>query len=518
MLRKLNFSKPLLVLSVLILAAMACYSDSSLWFGGELTEPPPSPTFVPTPDANNPAKYIVGDKVTGLRINSPFLYLTDFPIEETVANRSRENCNFGRAYEILYAGYDKDNVMYYLLACQGSVGWTEEDRLTGPIKFDAGNSAFTLPIDANGNPIADSVTAFAIHNQEPVPNQNPPVFGPATTQCEVNQVVDIVGLKAIDASTTWYQIDCGNNVFGWLDQTRLFGPLFFSDDGGIGLVNPAIETLPLTTNPEPVSGDNVVADCAGDTVITTTALQLIDEVPYYEVTCGETSGWTIQDDLIELAYSPDSYIVVYAEETEEVVDDTAATDTTGDTPPVDDGTDSADTVLSAILTANPGPFDSSENPQVGECVSESIVYVTGVTYAGFEFYYQVECGSEQSGWLDGSYAHIQASFPAEGEVAITEAGVIGISSSETAFYLSDEPKRIAGARGASGACAENSLATILDTALVQTASGPQFYYLLSCTSTLSTELQGWADQKRLQPAEVLSESGSATPTDNVFGG
>ena len=113
---------------------------------------------------------------------------------------------------------------------------------------------------------------------------------------------------------------------------------------------------------------------------------------------------------------------------------------------------------------------------------------------------------------------MQASFPAEGEVAITAKGVIGISSSETAFYISEEPKRIAGARGASGACEENSLATIFDTALVKTASGPQFYYLLSCTSTLGTELQGWADQNRLQPAEVLSESGSATPTDNVFGG
>lgn len=518
MLRKLKFSKPLLVLSALILAAMACYSDSPLWFGGELTEPPPSPTFIPTPDANNPAKYQIGDKVTGLRTNSPFLYLTDFPIPETVANRSRENCNFGRAYEVLYSGYDKDNVVYYLIACQGSVGWSEEDRLTGPIKFDAGNSAYTLPIDANGNPIPDTMPNFAIHNQEPVPNQNPPVFGPATTQCEVNQVVDVVGLKAIDASTTWYQIDCGNNVFGWVDQTRLFGPLFFSDDGGIGLVNPAIDVLPLTANPEPVSGDNTIAECPGDSVITTTALQLIDEVPYYEITCGDVSGWTIQDDLIELAYAPDSFIVVHVEETVVTSDEGETTDATADTPPADEGADAADVVLAAALTENPGPVDTAENPQIGECASESIAYVDGVTYAGFEFYYHIDCGNEQVGWLDGSYALMQVGFPADGEVAITDAGIIGLTSSERAFYVSDEPKRIAGARGASGACESNSLATIADTALVQTASGPQFYYLVTCTSTLGTELQGWVDQNRLQPAEILSDSGSATPTDNVFGG
>lgn len=521
MLKKSGFTKPLLVLTALMLAALACYSDSPLW-PYELTQPPPSPTFLPTPDGvSTTAKFGPGDFVTGLRDPadpSPFLDLTNFPIPLTVTNASRENCNFGRAYEVLYTGTDAAGDVYQLIACQGSVGWTNENRLVG-LQFLPGQSALTRPVDPSGRPLINN--QFAIHNQEPMPNQPPPIAVLANVQCTVNEVVDVINLQALDENNIWYQVRCTNGQFGWVDQTRLFGPLELPAVGGVGVVNPAGTGIPLTASPEPVATSNTIGMCAPDTIVTTQGLELANEIVYYLLECDGVRGYTIQDELIELPYVPDSYILVYVpvveEEEEETVDGeiSETTDTTDDSIEADGGGEGEPevVVLTAPLTEHPGLPDD-DNPVVGECPTNSIVYIKDATATDFDHLaYEVECG-DQSGWLDQFYVLLKANFATDSQVAITVAGFVGNTQAERAFYVSDVPKRVAGARGAIGVCQVDTLATIVDYATIETASGIGFYYQIVCQTPDGTELTGWSEQDRLRPADVLEDSATST---GIFG-
>lgn len=502
-----SFVKPMLVLAVLVLATLACYSDSPLW-PNELTPAPPSPTFIPTPGPDSTARFDVGDLVIAPRRVTnpqPFLYLADYPepVDNALKNRSG-TCLFDDELEILYAGHTSETAVYYLIACKGSVGWASEENLEGPIEIRKGQTALTLPIDANGNPITTGM--FGIHNTQP------PVFGPATVQCQVGEDVSVSAISVPEPEQIWYQVRCSGGI-GWVESTRLFGPLVLPAHGGVGLVSPEVESITLTSAP---GGGDVVSECPGDSIVVTGGLELVDEIPYYLLSCNGEQGWTTQESLNALPLLPNTLLLIEVPqldeepvEGEEAVEDTEA--------PADEGGEdnSEEAVLTAPITENPGNT-SDDNPAVGQCANLSIVPILDVTVRNEQFFYQVNC-NENTGWLSEFYALITADFQSDDVVAITEAGVVG-TGDEAAFYLSEEPQTVAGARGTIGACELGTQATINDYTYLEQADILRVYYQITCRNRDTGEdLVGWALQSRLWPADAVSGSDSATPSE-IFGG
>lgn len=516
MLRKLPFSKPMLVLSVLILAALACYSDSPLW-PYDLTEPPPSPTFLPTPDAGDSAKFVPGDIVIAPiprgANSAPFLFLADYPenVRPDLTNSSG-SCSFERELEILYSGRKSADEMYYLITCRGSVGWTNGTNLVGPVAFLKGQSALTTEEGAQG-------TVFPIHQQQP------PLGPPTLRGCTVGEVVDILNVAApdpIDTEAIWYQIRCSDGSVGWVAQERIFGPLVLPV-GGVGLVNPVeVDGIPLTSVAGSADSNEVLTTCPANSVVTTSAINKIGDNIYYQLRCNGETGWTVQEPLVELDYAPGSLVLVFVQEPE--VDETAIdetlTDETADEEVTDEGTDGGDgeaaqaAGLSAPLTANPGPA-SEENETVGQCPSESIALISQATVdENNVFFYNVTCG-EASGWLDEFYILSAAKFELNSQASVTDRGSVG-TPPDHGFYLSDVPKTVAGIRSSIGECQVDTLATTNAISFLEQAGTLRVYYQITCVGVNGEELTGWTIQDRLSPASVVSGDDSATST-GIFG-
>ncbi|MCI0709268.1 MAG: hypothetical protein L0154_03815 [Chloroflexi bacterium] len=503
-----SFVKPMLVLSVLVLAALACYSDSPVW-PNELTQPPPSPTFLPTPGTDSTALFKVGDTVIAPRskqtVPQPFLYVADHPepVNSTLTNSSG-NCVFDDELEVLYAGHKSETEIYYLVTCRGSVGWTKQDNLEGPIEIRTGQNALTLPIDANGNPITTGM--FGIHNSQP------PVFGPATVQCQVGEDVGVIAISVPESGKIWYQVRCSGGI-GWVEGIRLFGPLVLPGHGGIGLVSPEVESITLTSAP---GGGDVVSECPGDSIAITEGLELVEETAYYLLSCNGEEGWTTQEALNALPFLPNTLLLIEVPQLDEepAEGEGAAEDTEA---PVDEGGEEGDeeVVLTAPITENPGN-PSDDNPTVGQCENFTIAPILDASIRNEQFFYQVTCG-ENTGWLSEFYALITADFQSDDIVAITEAGVVG-TGNEAAFYLSEVPQTVAGARGTIGACELGTQATINNYTPLEQADILRVYYQITCRNRDTGEdLVGWALQSRLRPAEAVSGSDSATPSE-IFGG
>jgi hypothetical protein len=501
-----SFVKPMLVLSVLVLAAMACYSDSTLW-PYDLTEPPPSPTFIPTPGSDSTAQYDVGDMVIAprkLTNPQPFLYLADYPepVNSTLSNRSG-TCLFDDELEVLYAGHKSETNIFYLVACKGSVGWTNEENLDGPIQIRKGQSALTLPIDANGNAITNGM--FGIHNTQP------PVALPPTIQCEVGEDVSVSAISVPAEGEIWYQVRCSGGI-GWVESTRLFGPLVLPGHGGVGLVSPEVESIPLAAN---AGGDEIVAECPGDSIVETKSLDLVDDTAYYLLACDGQEGWATQETLSQLPYVPGDLLLievpVLEEETAEgeVVEAEAEAEA-----PVEEGEGEV-AEITAPITENPGN-PSDENPEVGQCANLAIAPIQDATTRNALFFYQVTCG-EQTGWLSEYFVLTTADFLSDDIVAITESGTVG-TGDDAGFYVSEGPQTLAGSRGSIGACEVGTQAAINDYEYLDQAGFLRVYYQITCRNAETGEdLVGWVLQSRLQPADAVSGSDSATPTD-IFGG
>lgn len=497
-------SKPLLVLSMLVLAALACYSDSPLW-PYEITEPAPSPTFLPTPGPDSPAKFVPGDIVVAPRSQQvnprPFLYVADYPepVNQALSNRSG-TCEFDRELQILYAGNLSDEQIYYLVACQGSVGWAAEENLAGPIQIQTRQNALTTAVDVNGNPITNGM--FGIHNNQP------PVIGPPLVQCQVNEVVDVRQIAIPNTGEVWYQIGCSGGI-GWVEGSRLFGPLVLPANGGVGLVNPEAEKITLNTEP---AGSDVAGECTGNSIIVTREVELVGNAVYYHLECGDVNGWAVQDNIYELTYLPDTLALVVVPQLDAPAEEeAAAAEEVTDETAEDEATEE---VLAAPLTAEPGN-PSDENATVGECPSVSIVHISEATVRNEVFYYNVECG-EATGWLSEAYILRSADYRLDDTVAITADGFVG-SGNNAAFYIADQPIRLAGDRGALGVCTPDTLVLIEDFTYVIQGGIPNMYYQITCQVLDSEDqLTGWVEQSRLSPASVL-ESDGATSTE-IFGG
>lgn len=534
-LRQSYLSKPLFVLIVLLLASLACYSDHPLW-PNELTAAPPSPTPLPTPASDQPTRFQMSDIVVAPRPQqaaSAFLIMPDDPRDRALTDKKQ--CDWNAPLEILYIGRQEDTGrIWYLVNCEGTVGWADEAILGGPISFLRGQYALTTDVGAENQ---GGTATFPIEPNNP-PAQSPP---PLKIRCGVNEVVSIVNFLVIKSQTpptsegetteitdaVYYQIRCQAGV-GWAEQERLFGPLLFPSSGGIGVTVPADVTLTSAAGVSADDAANVAGTCPASSFVETLAVERIASDIFYNIQCGETSGWTLQTNLYDIPIRVGALTMLFVEPPLIVEEEGTTEETSAEEPPAEttegepvegegDTTAQQDVVPSADLTQNPG-FALSEEDVVGTCPSKSVVELLDVESVDGIIFYQVLCDTNGlTGWLPDSYllkdgrVGVQLRFELDEPVLITEAGMLG-SGTERLFYLNEEIKALAGVRGAStvGTCKVGTEATLLSVDFERQDLGSAgvkstVLYQVSCQSLTDEEISGWVSQDRLEPVATSSE-------------
>lgn len=492
MLSNSNISKPLLVIAVLVLAALACYSDSPLW-PYELTEAPPSPTPLPTPSGDNPARFDSRDTVVAPRTESSttfFLVLPDEPRPIDVADT--KGCEYDTPLEIFYVGVKNEqdpqtgsmeDIIYYLVNCRGTVGWVTESDLEGPLKFVIGDTVLTTSEGATEttNSAGETVLQF------PIETADPPIVSPIKAYCGVGEAASVIDFAVTQNTATpseeaavWYQIRCPGDIIGWVEEARLFEEeLVFEPTGDIGVV---LRDVELTDAAELPTDNNQLGVCERSSFIETLSLERVGSNIYYEIICGEVTGWTPQENLTSVPLEPTGTAIVFDpritriteggnEASANLLSDPTSTEITDicrygllRLEDLDDGaeelptnaegiamyevtcqnkdTDLEDDAFIAIsgwvsendldqlpLTENPG-FDTEDNPQVGTCFSRTYASLLDVDTVVIEdddgqqdvfIFYQVECQfSGEVGWISADFL-LQDRF-GDGQVVRFEEG------------------------------------------------------------------------------------------------
>lgn len=277
----------LIVVLSLLLAATACYSGQVPGLF-ELT-PYYTQTPLPTPaQARFGAQDIALAPPEPLRASFNLTFYPE-PLLESLVN-SRESCQSNSTAKILYAGESGGNV-YYLVDCSGAVGWTVEDRLLGPLQFNKDDLALTLSTEPGSTNVAMLDDFFR------------PVAPNPLLACKAGTIIPILALQAADndgdgTNEIYYQIECPAGNKGWVVGDSIFGPLEINiGDHAIAMVENAEEgsEYALAREPGPLTDDNAVTgECYQGSVMEATNAQLVEDVLYYQMTCGNIEGWTDQ--------------------------------------------------------------------------------------------------------------------------------------------------------------------------------------------------------------------------------
>jgi len=204
----------LLVVVSLILASLACYSGQ---VPGVLELTPfNTQEPLPTPLAEQ-SNFNVGDvALAPPETNRAFFNLTVFPepLVDSLVN-SKEMCQPNSTAEVLYAGVDKNQKLYYLVDCSGSVGWVEGNRILGPLNFSKGDLALTVvPEGVRNVQMLDPVTFQPMLIQQCTP-------GTITNSLEI----EAKDLDEDGRTEIYYQIECPVGTPGWVTSRELIGPL-----------------------------------------------------------------------------------------------------------------------------------------------------------------------------------------------------------------------------------------------------------------------------------------------------
>lgn len=383
------------------------------------------------------------------------------------------------------------NRTYYLVTCAGTVGWTNENRMAGPIQFVRGQSALTASVDSNNNPIAEGQPFLVYTDSEP------PAFNVAIAQkrnCAVGEIVDIIDISAVKSlagiDQIWYQVRCSESApetFGWVEEFRLSGPLLFPRSGGLGIVADDSGGVNLLAEAGPESESNAsVGTCDVNQLINTiefTSLPGLVEgtfIPYYKVQCGDIAGWTTQSALVEAPYPPDTIVMVIGQ----IADPTATIVTYGPAP----------------VTDEPGP--AFEGNILGECPSGTVVRLgRAETSVGLVFY-EITC-NELTGWLEGRFLPNAVSYELNIPAWFIEPSITGRKVAELGYSLLERPD-IAGNKV--GQCELFTQATITNNtfekkALTGAGRSPfRVYYEVTCLSIERTEITGWVEQDSIVTA------------------
>ncbi len=488
-----------IVVILLGLASLACYSDSPLW-PYDLTPAPPTNTPLPFPDEAN-LSLTVGDMAytpTTLRMTTH-----PEPLRPDLSNKSAQSCSQDSLVEVLYSGITPTNQVYHLVDCSGVVGWTPQENLLGPITIEAGQRALTTQAGA------DESGAFKIEGNEPPYREDDPFR--QHFDCRVGDTVEVLNITGLETGELFYRIECPNPFnpvqpnLGWTPADTLFGPVRFQN-GERGL---AAQDIGLTAVPD--TGETV-AVCPGDEVvqITDTSTVRIGDTLYYEVTCEAGTGWTSQDVLLgPLPYEVGQQVLVTAPGVRnsgdpvapvEVPADATADPVTVATPPP------LEEPPRVFLAASPGPVLPDD--AVGVCEDANITPIEGFAGADDELYAQVTC-DETAGWLAVETLFGPVEYTLGETVELGQTAVIGFS--QRGIYLSREIFDIEGPSGGSsviaGACAydfstpgaDPAQAVLTDVGYYRSATGTVVgvFFQARCTNDDGETIEGWINQDRI---------------------
>jgi hypothetical protein len=121
---------PLLVVALLSLASLACWSSDTLIIPPTQT---PIPTTVPPTldSASVSSKYAVGDSITVVTTGIAPLYITQRPEPPTRSNRVANAACYKDTVVKIEAVQQVEGVTYYQISCNNRPGWVSEQLLDG---------------------------------------------------------------------------------------------------------------------------------------------------------------------------------------------------------------------------------------------------------------------------------------------------------------------------------------------------------------------------------------------------
>lgn len=510
-----NLRHPLLVIILLILASLACYSDSPLWVS-ELTPAPPTVTPLPLPAAEE-AKLAIGDSAIAPAALNEGVFRLDMtrfpePLKPDLSNRSPQACTQNTVVEVLYSGVDPSGTIYHLIDCAGVAGWAPEARLLGPINILPDDRALTT--EAGVNP---DTSLYQVELSDPPYREDDPFRQRGT--CGVNQTVDVVDISAFSTGEVYYKIRCTDpqnpvlQQLGWVQQDGLLGPVRFRNRE-VGIVPQETDEISLLA--EPLS-DEVLGTCeTGQRVeIGSTPVQIIQGDLFYEVSCGDVSGWVNQNLVagpvvlsvgdLTLLTAPDviNSATVNQAETEPEAADASAEPAT----PLPDATlEPAVEIMTTVpMTTDPEPFTGDN--AVASCEDATIVEVMGIAGLGGDLLIQIECDGE-TGWVPEDVLFGVVAYEIGETVPLDERALLGFG--QQGLYLSVNLFDIEGASGGSDVIAgecnfdfetrEAVDATLVDIGYYRSSTGDVvgIFYRAQCENPAGETIEGWINQDRIE--------------------
>lgn len=503
---------PLLVLALLLFTTLACYSDSPLWFGGQLTATPQLATPLPIPSGEQ-ARLQPGDRVlVAVRVDQPSvsLSLTNFPepLKIDLSNRAPQSCSPNTPVTILHSALQENSDIYYLIDCNGAVGWAEETNFTDPVAFVVGERALTTEAGVENG-------FYKIEAANPPYDPNNPAR--QRYDCRVNDTVDIVDMTGFSSGELYYKIRCTNPInpvapnIGWTTPAALFGPIRFRS-GETGVVARDEEQVELTAAPQ---DSEVTATCdAGELVtISEQPVQRIENELFYEMTCAGGTGWANQTMILgPVRYLPGTQVLVTALP---LVAEPATATTPTSTP---DGLTELQNIgeaLDPLSTAEPAPVETAfvlltTEPgtveEAGRCTDATLTEVEIIAGVEETVYARVTC-EEATGWLRMADLYGEAFYGIGETVPLGEKALLGFT--QQGIYLSVEIFDIQGASGGSsviaGECAFDLTtrtpieATITDVGYYRSSLGAivGIFYRATCQDRDGNTIEGWLNQARI---------------------
>lgn len=519
----------LLVVVSMMLVSMACYSGQIPGVF-ELT-PYYTETPLPVPEES---RFQVGDLAFAPQeSNRAFFNLTVYPepLQDNLVN-SKEMCQAESTARILFVGQADDGQEYYLVDCEGSVGWSSSGRLAGPLTLDRYDLGITVAEPGQTQIEVLDPTTFQA-----------PIFA---QPCQPGTITEVKEITANDTNDDgvkdiYYRIECPRGSDILVAKDSLFGPLELNvGEKALAVSADAQQTgeYRLASEPAPLTEDNAVeGSCEPGGVMEALEVRYLGGEAYYRVTCGDIEGWTTQERFVgPLLYSEGDNVLIYVEPVfifadqvpqesgGQVVAEEEAVEEPVAEPAVEEVSPEQRPVVAYQAPLNLLAELGAEEPVVvGQCVSGSIANILEVNrtyYAEIEeAHYRVTCEScvateenadgelvctsteTYEGWvpqenLEGPIPYVpgeQAAFAEDS--ALVEEFEEGVYARipidrEAAFSIGRFTSF-------AGRCPVDEGVTVLDVKLEQSRTGTSFnfYYQVECmgepaTYTTETDASG----------------------------
>lgn len=543
----------LLVGISLMLASLACYSGQVPGVF-ELT-PYYTPTALPTVAAG---KFSVLDNVlVPLEPGRPTFALTIYP-EPLLSNamNSKLSCLGDSTAKVLYAGQGADEQNYYLINCGGSVGWSVESRLIGPLEFLREDLGI-----AQAPPGAQAVQMYD-DRFRPVP------FNPLQ-MCKPETIVTVLQVGSADSDgdgspEPFYQIDCpspAGPIKGWVTGDSLFGPIEINvGERAIALPDPAGGDLFLmASEPGPVVVETAVSgDCRPGAILEAKETEVVNGVAYYRMACGDVEGWVDDSRFVgPLLYDVDQLAVIVVPPVLVFEDQLASimAEYAGEAPAAEEVAPEEEQIAPEataaerrvieytpplLLASEPGPAipQGEQANVVGRCENSTVARLLEFA-ATDKLYYRIECSEcvateknedgeqvctateTRQGWADQEFLKGPVPFLV-GQHVVFKSSSKAVMTDEDGTRYARLPANLTGAASIgqytefTGRCPLEQGVDIIGAVAEQarTSSKYNFYYQVSCLGQVAVR-QGESPRQETvyQPGEPTLITGVVSVRD-----